>query len=889
MYTRVPAEKKPDPSFGTRNKNSITSQRTVKKPKVRSTDYRILLQLVLSNPDSITPQEFLFLQSAIGYQEAMNVLEEGKRSKLLQKMGVTATATRIQPKETNRQEGENTPSGDGLPENLKNGLEFLSGVSLSDVKLHKNSEKPQSVGALAYTQGNDIHIAPGQEKYLPHEGWHAVQQKQGRVEATVQMKSGTLLNDDTGLEKEADVMGSRAEREASESRIIQSRQTGELNSSEIKGNVIQRVTQQEGMELALKNTKKPDIAENDEIIPAAYGETSQNVKKIQQILINMNYWTGKSGDKATGYFGEVTKESLISFQTGYMKLGKKELYDKNGIYVGCGPSTAKSLNNVYKLLNNQFVPYDAKKDIMGQGKREENNAAYNWDIKAGVFNGYVKEAQAMLRSMGYELPEYGTDGKWSVGGETCNALLNFQKSCKDTFDGVNKNGTPESKKQVEHFQGIEPTGKLDQRTYKALEKSINNKVASGRGSVNSNQENTKAEKVKKSEGNPVNGKDYVFGNPELWLTNKSLILNLYKLQAQVKASKGTDFWKLDTGQQNILYSGLRMSGTTPPDMFINRLQAIRTIYNVPEEKGITFIDEGTVRGVIIEELKHQAAETWKKRIPIYLNTIKEQIQTSDNSYIDFVNLSQHEQKAIQYGLKVSQSGYLDADTARAFDALKVKNKIPDIKNHLYAVDLSTMNVIIDNCKKRTDWGNENKVLSSISDFMEDYNIGETFYGIVVLWAYPKIGRLAKVGEEALVSESAEQAAKGTGNSAKIPRTGAEWNEYYKSVYGSKNVIWKTEINSYDDIVMNPKALWGRSADEVEKMLGDGWTQGAYGSKGTGWKFTNGDRMVFYHPADGIHEGSYYGVTNGEIGRVKVVDNNYKPLSGDKAVIIPIGK
>ncbi len=81
-------------------------------------------------------------------------------------------------------------------------------------------------------------------------------------------------------------------------------------------------------------------------------------------------------------------------------------------------------------------------------------------------------------------------------------------------------------------------------------------------------------------------------------------------------------------------------------------------------------------------------------------------------------------------------------------------------------------------------------------------------------------------------------------------------------------IWKTEINSYDDIVMNPKALWGRSADEVGKMLGDGWTQGAYGSKGTGWKFTNGDRMVFYHPADGIHEGSYYGVINGEIGRVK---------------------
>lgn len=347
---------------------------------------------------------------------------------------------------------------------------------------------------------------------------------------------------------------------------------------------------------------------------------------------------------------------------------------------------------------------------------------------------------------------------------------------------------------------------MDQRTYKALEKSINNKVASGRGSVNSNQENTKAGKVKKSEGNPVNGKDYVFGNPELWLTNKSLILNLYELQAQVKASKGMDFWKLDTGQQNILYSGLRMSGTTPPDMFINRLQAIRTIYNVPEEKGITFIDEGTVRGVIIEELKHQAAETWKKRIPIYLNTIKEQIQTSDNSYIDFVNLSQQEQKAIQYSLKVSQSGYLDADTARAFDALKVKNKIPDIKNHLYAVDLSTMNVIIDNCKKRTDWGNEHKVLSSISDFMEDYNIGETFYGIVVLWAYPKIGRLAKVGEEALVSESAEQAAKGAGKTGSL--IVVEGGTYSASEMNAANYM----KNLGNNVTIRPPTGQGRTSD-----------------------------------------------------------------------------
>ncbi|PTS94256.1 hypothetical protein DBR11_23780 [Pedobacter sp. HMWF019] len=47
----------------------------------------------------------------------------------------------------------------------------------------------------------------GQEKHLPNEGWHVVQQKEDRVKATKQMKDGVGANDDAGLEKEADVMG----------------------------------------------------------------------------------------------------------------------------------------------------------------------------------------------------------------------------------------------------------------------------------------------------------------------------------------------------------------------------------------------------------------------------------------------------------------------------------------------------------------------------------------------------------------------------------------------------------------------------------------------------------------------------------------------------------
>jgi hypothetical protein len=98
----------------------------------------------------------------------------------------------------------------GLPDNLKSGVENLSGYAMDDVKVHYNSSKPNELNAHAYAQGTDIHMAPGQEKHLPHEAWHVVQQKQGRVKPTMQMKGKVNVNDDKGLENEADVMGAKA-------------------------------------------------------------------------------------------------------------------------------------------------------------------------------------------------------------------------------------------------------------------------------------------------------------------------------------------------------------------------------------------------------------------------------------------------------------------------------------------------------------------------------------------------------------------------------------------------------------------------------------------------------------------------------------------------------
>jgi hypothetical protein len=65
----------------------------------------------------------------------------------------------------------------GLPDQLKAGVETLSGLGMDDVRVHYNSPRPAQLRALAYTQGADIHVGPGQENHLPHEAWHVVQQK----------------------------------------------------------------------------------------------------------------------------------------------------------------------------------------------------------------------------------------------------------------------------------------------------------------------------------------------------------------------------------------------------------------------------------------------------------------------------------------------------------------------------------------------------------------------------------------------------------------------------------------------------------------------------------------------------------------------------------------
>lgn len=108
--------------------------------------------------------------------------------------------------------------GQALPGDVQSRMEQSLGADFSAVRVHEGAAAG-SIGALAYTQGTDIHFQPGQyqphsqqgQELLGHELAHVVQQSEGRVQATTQAK-GVGINDDGALEREADALGARAAR-----------------------------------------------------------------------------------------------------------------------------------------------------------------------------------------------------------------------------------------------------------------------------------------------------------------------------------------------------------------------------------------------------------------------------------------------------------------------------------------------------------------------------------------------------------------------------------------------------------------------------------------------------------------------------------------------------
>lgn len=141
--------------------------------------------------------------------------EETKQKKVAQMHSELGKGTSV----ASTQNSSERSYGNSLPADITTKMESGFATSFADVKVHQDDSTASNLGALAYTQGNNIHFAPGQfspntsagQELIGHELTHVVQQRKGRVKPDEkQQKGGFNINTDRGLENEADVLGKKA-------------------------------------------------------------------------------------------------------------------------------------------------------------------------------------------------------------------------------------------------------------------------------------------------------------------------------------------------------------------------------------------------------------------------------------------------------------------------------------------------------------------------------------------------------------------------------------------------------------------------------------------------------------------------------------------------------
>lgn len=181
----------------------------------------------------------------------------------------------------------------GIPDTMKDRYETLSGLCLDDVRVHYQSDKPIQLQALAYTQGNQVYIAPGQERHLPHELGHVLQQKRGNVQPTGFL-NGLPVNDSPALEREADnysqVMYAKDTMEIQHPPVIQRmlmnlEQFRELTERGIRGRSLVGKHNQEyyaRLDRLIEEYHKPGK------------RTDAKIEILNQIMMELEFWQKKS-------------------------------------------------------------------------------------------------------------------------------------------------------------------------------------------------------------------------------------------------------------------------------------------------------------------------------------------------------------------------------------------------------------------------------------------------------------------------------------------------------------------------------------------------------------------------------------------------------------------
>jgi hypothetical protein len=221
------------------------------------------------------------------------------------------------PGDANAEQASTAPSGGGqpLPGGVRTRMEASFGADFSAVRVHEGA-RASAMGALGYTQGTDLHFAPGQyqpetqsgQELLGHELAHVVQQRAGRVDAP--QGKGTPVNADPSLEREADeagVLAARGERAA----------LAGSSSTAVRGGAIQRKLirdNPDGAKPAIAMTTIEQFAQ----VPngtSMFEDTSQNM--VRYLGINRVEWSTVYIElEGKMHIYRLTDEKVLPYQSG---------------------------------------------------------------------------------------------------------------------------------------------------------------------------------------------------------------------------------------------------------------------------------------------------------------------------------------------------------------------------------------------------------------------------------------------------------------------------------------------------------------------------------------------------------------------------------------------
>lgn len=329
------------------------------------------------------------------------------------------------------------PNNTGLPDSLKSGVENLSGYSMDDVKVHYNSDKPAQLNALAYAQGTDIHVASGQERHLPQEAWHVAQQKQGRVQPTIQLQR-TNVNDDEGLEKNADVMDGR-------SFYMIQKKTFDQNCIPLRNlNVIQQ--------RRLTRLEQEQLKKQEERLKQIIDDFSENKKDISDKLLLVEQNLRKEDIKKISFIREKTdtilwkmnfffKEATDLLQSPSIE-NLRELIKKLNFYEFSGGKN--EMTNISSKIN--YIYNGLRKKMGGRidSPKERNNIMEITDIDEYFFSEYMKRSKPAItvyRGDGRGINENYLDNyvpQEIIAGGT--ADISFRGVVEHTYSNTQKNG-----------------------------------------------------------------------------------------------------------------------------------------------------------------------------------------------------------------------------------------------------------------------------------------------------------------------------------------------------------------------------------------------------------------------------------------------------------------